>query len=187
MCWCDRDPVLTPTALDACAALGVSVLHWPRDAHVREHLAAFRQPRLLLVEPGFRPPGLLDELEDWVREPVALDDLRVRSRELHRRALEGAPASVPKIDDEGLLWVGRRWVDLTPAQAPVVGLLLEHLERVVRYEAVVATYARGGGSNHTASVRTLLTRIGARVRPVGLDLVTVRRRGVLLTQQPRVA
>jgi len=178
---------MATTALDTCTALGVSVLHWPRDANVRAHLAAFRQPRILLVDPGVGPPGLLDELEDWVRAPVDPDDLRARSQELHRRALDGAPASAPTLDDEGLLWVGRRWVDLTPAQAPVVGLLLEHLERVVRYEAVVATYQRAGGSNHRASVRTLLTRIGARVRPVGLDLVTVRRRGVLLTQHPRVA
>ena len=102
------------------------------------------------------------------------------------RALDEVPVS-PTIDDQGLLWVGRRWVDLTPAQAPVVGLLVEHLERVVAYEAVVTAYERAGGSSHAASVRTLLTRIGRRVRPVGLDLVTVRRRGVLLTQRPRVA
>jgi len=51
----------------------------------------------------------------------------------------------------------------------------------VRFDAVVAAYESGGGSGHPASVRTLLSRLGARVRSVGLDLVTVRRRGVLLT------
>ena len=78
-------------------------------------------------------------------------------------------------------------MDLTPAQTPVVTLLVEHLERVVRYESVSAAYESAGGSSHAASLRTLLTRIGARVRPVGLELVTVRRRGVLLTQRSRVA
>jgi two-component system, OmpR family, response regulator len=173
-------------ALDTCATHGVSVLSWPQDAHVRAHLAAFRQPRILLVEQGATPPVPVDELEDWVRTPTDPEDLGARSRELHRRATDVVPQA-PTIDDQGLLWVGRRWVDLTPAQAPVVSLLVENLERVVRYEAVVSTYERVGGSSHAASVRTLLTRIGHRVRPVGLDLVTVRRRGVLLTQQPRMA
>lgn len=174
------------TALDVSASPGVSVLHWPHDAHVRQHLATFRQPRILLVEPGEQPPVLLDELEDWVRSPVNPSDLRARSRELHRRALE-TEAPAPTIDDQGLLWVGSRWVDLTPAQTPVVTLLVEHLERVVRYESVSAAYESAGGSSHAASLRTLLARIGARVRPVGLELVTVRRRGVLLTQRSRVA
>ena len=171
------------SALESHPALDVSVLHWPDDAHVRDHLAAFRQPRILLVEPGASPPMPLDELEDWVRTPTDPEDLQARSRELHRRARDASP-SKPIIDDQGLLWVGRRWVDLTLSQAPVVELLVEHLERVVRYDAVVATYERAGGSSHAASVRSLLTRIGNRVRPVGLDLVTVRRRGVLLTQRP---
>ena len=172
-------PRSTPVRHSACPCSA-----GPADAHVREHLATFRQPRILLVEPGVTPPVLLDELEDWMRTPADPDDLRARSRELHRRALDAAPAS-PTIDDQGLLWVGRSWVDLTPAQAPVVALLVEHLERVVRYDAVGATYESAGGSSHAASLRTLLTRIGSRVRPVGLELVTVRRRGVLLTQRPR--
>ena len=66
-------------------------------------------------------------------------------------------------------------------------LLVEHLERVVRYEAVVAAYESAGGSSHAGVGAHAADRIGTRVRPVGLELVTVRRRGVLLTQQPRVA
>ena len=80
------------SALDACAALGVSVLHRPADAHVRDHLATFRQPRILLVEPGAQPPVLLDELEDWMRSPADPADLRARGRELQRRALDAVPA-----------------------------------------------------------------------------------------------
>jgi hypothetical protein len=171
------------SALDACTALGVSVLMWPADAHVRDHLAAFRQPRLLLVDPGASAPALLDELEDWMRTPADPVDLRARSMELQRRALAEVP-SAPTVDDQGLLWVGRSWVDLTPAQVPVVTLLVDHLDRVVRYDAVSAAYESVGGSSHVASLRTLLTRVGDRVRPVGLELITVRRRGVLLTQRP---
>jgi DNA-binding response OmpR family regulator len=174
------------TATAPRPTLGVSVLRWPEDAHLRGPLATFGQPRILLVEAGAPPPVLLDGLEDWVRAPTDPDDLLARSRELVRRAGDVAP-DPPTVDDQGLLRVGPRWVDLSPAQAPVVELLVEHLERVVRYDAIAATYERTGGSSHAASIRTLLTRIGSRVRPVGLDLVTVRRRGVLLTQRPGVA
>jgi DNA-binding response OmpR family regulator len=162
----------------------VSVLRWPADAHVRDHLARFGQPRILLVDPGAAAPALGDELEDWVRTPADPDDLSARSRELHRRAVV-TERPLPTIDEHGLLRVGGSWVALTPAQAPVASLLVDHLERVVSYEAVGAAYQRAGGSSHVVSLRTLLARIGTRVRPVGLDLLTVRRRGVLLTQQPR--
>jgi hypothetical protein len=175
---------MDPSVLEACGALGVSVLCWPADEAVRRHLAAFRQPRVLLVEPESPPPPLLDDLEDWLRTPTNPDDLRARSEELHKRALDHTRPQ-PTIDEHGLLRVGSSWVDLTPSQAPVVSLLLDHLERVVSYETVGATYAKAGGSSHVVSLRTLLARIAARVRPVGLELVTVRRRGVLLTQRPR--
>ena len=172
--------------LDACTALGVSVLYWPADEHIRRHLAAFRQPRMLLLQPDSKAPQLLDDLEDWLRAPLNPDDLRARSRELHRRSL-GHDRPQPTIDEDGLLRVGTSWVDITPAQTPVVSLLIDHLERVVSYEAVGTAYKRAGGSSHAESLRTLLTRISARVRTVGLELVTVRRRGVLLTQQSRAA
>ena len=181
--WAWHRAGMATTAALPTASIGVSVLSWPGDAQVRQHLAAFGQPRILLVDEGSDPPLLLDELEDWVRSPANPADLEARSRELCRRAVDAVPES-PTIDDHGLLWVGRRWVDLTPAQAPVVELLLEHLERVVAYDTIGAVYERAGGSNHSASLRTLLTRIGGRVRPLGLGLVTVRRRGVLLTQRP---
>jgi hypothetical protein len=181
---CDG-PQMT-SSMDVADIPQVSVLHWPIDASVREHLAAFRQPRILLVEEGASPPVPLDELEDWMRSPADPSDLRMRSRVLHERALDEA-APCPIVDEQGLLRVGRSWVDLTPSQAPVVALLVDHLDRVVGYDVVGAAYERAGGSSHSASLRTLLTRIGARVRPVGLELLTVRRRGVLLTQRPRMA
>jgi DNA-binding response OmpR family regulator len=158
----------------------VSVLTWPAEEPLRQQLAWFRLPRLLVVDPGVRPPELLDELEDWMRAPADPTDLWARSATLTRRAAE-TERRTPIIDDDDLLWVGTEWVALTGAQAPVMRLLLEHLDRVVRFDAVVAAYESGGGSGHPASVRTLLSRLGARVRSVGLDLVTVRRRGVLLT------
>ncbi|MEQ1786504.1 MAG: hypothetical protein ABL966_05580 [Acidimicrobiales bacterium] len=161
----------------------VSVLSWPHEDELRRHLAWFGLPRVLLVEPGAEPPDLLDELEDWMRTPPDPVDLRARSEAVRRRARATA-ALEPLLDDDGLLWVGTSWVALTPAQVPVARVLLLHLGKVVRYETVVAAYESTGASGHPASVRTLVTRLAARLRTVGLELVSVRRRGVLLTAGP---
>jgi len=158
----------------------VSVLRWPEEDDLRQQLAWFGLPRVLLVAPGNRPPDLLDELEDWMRTPADPVDLRARSDAVRRRA--GSPAAgAPVLDDDGLLWVGTTWVDITPAQVPVVRVLLDHLDKVVTYDTLVAAYAATGASGHPASVRTLVARLAVRLHHVGLELVSVRRRGVLLT------
>jgi hypothetical protein len=87
----------------------------------------------------------------------------------------------PVLDEDGLLRMGARWVAISDAQLPIVRLLLEHRDRVVRFEAITEAYVAGGGSGHVASVRTVLSRISIRLRRVGLELVSVRRRGVVLS------
>jgi phosphoglycolate phosphatase-like HAD superfamily hydrolase len=158
----------------------ISVLRWPEEESLRQQLAWFGLPRLLLVERGTRPPELVDEMEDWLRTPTEPEDLQARSEVLRRRA-GASSARQPVLDDDGLLWVGSAWVALTTTQVPVARLLLDNLNKVVRFEAVATSYDAAGGSRHPASVRTLLARLGGRVRTVGLDLVTIRRRGVILT------
>ena len=74
---------------------------------------------------------------------------------------------------------------VTPAQISVVRVLLEQLGRVVPTERIVEAYKAVGGSGHPVSVRTVLRRIGIRVAPLGLELVMVRRRGVMLSIHPR--
>jgi two-component system OmpR family response regulator len=147
----------------------VSLLRWPSEELLREQHAWFGVPRILVVDTGVPPPQVLDPLEDWVRDPPDPVDLRARCEVLRRRAAT-SPEHLPI-----------RWVALTASQAPVLRLLLDNLDRVVRFEAVVASYEEAGGSGHPASVRTLISRLGARARSVGLELVSVRRRGVLLT------
>jgi hypothetical protein len=168
------------------AEADVAVLRWPSEALLREQLAWFGLPRVLLLAPGVQPPEPLDGLEDWMRDPADPGDLHVRRRTLQRRATMSVHPT-PFIDDDALLWIGPSWVPITTAQAPVLRLLLDHLERVVRFDAVVATCEAHGASGHPSSVRTLLGRLGQRIRPVGLEIVTVRRRGVLLTIGSRPA
>ena len=171
---------MQPTDDMTTIAADVSVLCWPDEDQLRHQLAWFGLPRVLLVDPGDRPPDLLDELEDWMRTPADPIDLRARTDAVRRRA-RACGSLTPVLDDDGLLWVGTSWVALTPAQAPVVRVLLAHLDKVVRYDHVVAAYESTGASGHPASVRTLVARLTTRLRTVGLELVSVRRRGVLLT------
>jgi hypothetical protein len=161
------------------AGVAVSLLAWPAEDDLRRHLATVGQPRLLLVEPDAAPPEPLDLLEDWVRSSSDPADVEARAKALLGRTRSARPVE-PVLDDDGLLHVGAAWVVIPPTQVPLVALLLEHLGRVVRSEALAGACVAGGGSGHPAAVRTLVARLAARVRPLGLDLVTVRQRGVLL-------
>ena len=130
------------------------------------------------------PPGRprltrLDPAEDWLRWPAGHDEVLLRAHHLSQRvpAAERPPLV---LDAEGMLRRGERWAAISEAQLPVVELLVASLGRVVRFEAIVEAYASRGGSTHPASVRTVLSRIDARLRPLGLGLTSVRRRGVVL-------
>ena len=57
----------------------VALLHWPRDAAARAHLAAAMLPRLLLVPAGEEPPQPGDEMEDWIRLPADERDVAARA------------------------------------------------------------------------------------------------------------
>lgn len=157
----------------------VALVRWPEEDSLRRGLAALGRPRLLLVDEGVHPPEPLDHLEDWLRWPPDPSDLMVRVLNLRRR---GAPASaVPLVlDGDGLLRRGDQWVAVSEGQLPILRLLLDNLDRVVRIETIAEVYANGGGSQNHASVRTMLSRLGERVRPLGLELVSIRRRGLVL-------
>lgn len=157
----------------------VSIVEWPAADERRRHLARLGRPRLLLVSLGVQPPTPLDNLEDWIRSPADPIDLVTRVEHLaHRAAEAGLP--VPILDHDGILRVGEAWVAITESQLPVVQVLVENRDRVVRLEVLVEAYVAGGGSDHPASVRTLLSRLAIRFGRLDLELVTVRRRGMLL-------
>lgn len=87
---------------------------------------------------------------------------------------------LPRLDEDGLLRVGDQWVAIPDAQLPVVTLLVDRYGRVVRKEAVRVAYVEAGNSGHEASIRSLLARVAHRVARLGLQLHTVRGRGVML-------
>ena len=74
----------------------VAVLRWPSEALLREQLAWFGLPRVLLLAPGVQPPEPLDGLEDWMRDPADPGDLHVRRRTLQRRATVSGRSRKPE-------------------------------------------------------------------------------------------
>jgi DNA-binding response OmpR family regulator len=163
------------TALDSC----VPLLRWPEEEAARRRLAAVGAPRLLLVGADAEPPDVVDELEDWLREPLNPGDVEARRRTLHRRRARRVELQ-PEIDADGLLRFGDRWVALPESQLPVVRLLLHNANQVVRTEDLVHAYVQGGGSGTESSIKALVSRLAPRLRDVGLRLHTVRRRGLIL-------
>ena len=159
------------------------VVPWPDHDDTRRLLMSLGIPRLLVVAPGEQPPPSPDGLEDWVFEPADPADVAARAAVLRERA-RAAGRDVPHLDEDGLLRRGDRWVAIPPQQTPIVALLLDHFDHVVRTEAIAEAYARAGGSTNPQSLRTLLARLAKRVRPLELELHTVRRRGVLLSLAP---
>ena len=88
--------------------------------------------------------------------------------------------SVPLLDEDGLLHVGDRWVAIPDAQLAVIELLVDRYGRLVRKEALTAAYVGAGNSGREESIRSLMNRISRRVSQLGLQLHTVRGRGVVL-------
>jgi hypothetical protein len=92
-----------------------------------------------------------------------------------------AAPPAPRLDEDGLLRVGRDWVAIPDAQLPVVALLVDRYNRLVRTDDLTAAYVSGGHSGSEESIRSLLSRLGKRISCLGLRLRTVRGRGVVLT------
>jgi two-component system, OmpR family, response regulator len=164
------------------ASTDLPILRWPEQDSLRRQLAESEIPRLLVVAEGHPPPDRWDELEDWIREPVALDELDARKASIRARASRWRRR--PRLDDDGLLWVGDAWVGVSPGQAPMVRLLVDRVGQVVRYEEMTEACESAGTSGHIAAIKAHLTRLERRLAPLGLRLRSVRSRGVLLEPCP---
>jgi hypothetical protein len=161
----------------------VPLLDWPAQEEQRRLLARAGCPRLLVVADGHPPPEEWDILEDWVRAPVDVSEVMARQATLRSR-LPADPA--PRVDEQGLLWLGGRWVPIPPSQVAVVEQLVGHVGRLVSADVLREAYVTTGGSPDPAALKAVMGRVGRRVRLVGLQLHNVHGRGYLL-EVPRVA
>lgn len=162
----------------------VRLVHWPTQACELDAAAAADIPRLLLVEPDVPPPEVTDELEDWIRLPADPIDMQARITNLRDAARRRG--SRPRLDEDGILRRDDRWVALRPADAVLLGALLERAGRVVRTEALTAR-AWPQGPPSKMAVHDRLRRLTAEIAPLGLRMHRVRATGYLLeVSAPRV-
>lgn len=156
----------------------VAVVRWPTEAVMRTQLARDCRPRVLLVAADAKSPSPVDDLEDWLREPVDAVELLARTDALRRRA--AARSNRPWLDEHGLLHFDGQWVAISDAQLPMVRLLVDRYGQLVRNDELADAYIAGGGTQNQSSIRTAVTRVRVRVAGVGLSLRSAHRRGVVL-------
>ena len=155
----------------------VALVRWPDERQRLESLRAHGEPRLVVVEDG-QPPDGDDCLEDWLRAPVDVDELRVRVDTLRSRARR--VEQPPTVDDDGVLRYGGRLTTLPPVQRQLANALLERRGTVVSRETLARTVWPDGQPRHRNVLDVHIVRLRRLLGPVGLDVKTVRRRGYLL-------
>lgn len=158
----------------------IVALRWPAEAGEARRLSALGVPRLLLVQPGAEPPPSADGLEVWVRFPPDGGQLEEQLRELADRAVH--TDHTVRLDDFGRLFVGHRWIALSEIQVRVVTVLLADFGQVVTEQRLL----RAGWADQrssSANLRVLIYRLRSRLQEVGLELQTVRGRGLVLQRR----
>jgi hypothetical protein len=136
----------------------VPVIPWPSASAARHALALARRPRLLAVGEGAPPPEGVDELEDWVRVPVEIDEIRLRQRTLLERWRE--ERAEVWLDEHGLVRHGERWVALSGNQALAAAPLVANIGRVVhRADVWRACGAARSDSSFTGILQRLRTKL----------------------------
>lgn len=161
----------------------VTLVRWPEQQAVRASLRAEGRARMLLLNPSTPAPDPEDDLEDWVRIPVAEADLRARVRWLAHRVAHDRPAAEPVkgplLDEDGLFRVGEDWVALPPVEHRLAKALLDRLGAVVTRDALAtAGWPDGAPGRNALDVHVL--RLRRRLAPLRLTIHTVRSRGYLL-------
>ena len=160
-------------------AISTVVLRWPAERARAEQLATEGAPRLFLVGAGGDPPRCLDPLSDWVRMPVDSHDLGVRLEVLLERARRTSRLQRPELDGNGRLLCNGQWVPLSRTEELVASVLVRHCNEVVSDQQLIRAVWPAEGAAHTA-LRVQLVRLRRRIKPLGLEIHTVRGRGYVL-------
>ena len=169
-----------PFEFDRTVSSDVRLVRWPEEATFRDKLAALGLPRILVLDEQEPPPATWDEIEDWVRVPVAKSELELRAVTVARRA---DAIERPWLDEDGSLWFRDRWIVVPRGQGPVVEALARNFGRVVRDDEISAVFAGSENSTHAEAVKTSMRRIADLLRPLGLVLKRVRGSGYLLERK----
>ena len=168
-----RSVVTTPTK-----PWSVAVLEWPEQAEEAESLAAHGALRLLLVKPGEAPPVDWDLSSDWLRRPAEPRDVLARVETLQRRSeRESGPAEH-----------GSGWAALARAEVGGAGAGRGSVDGGVDGERSASRAPIGARERRLArrepggaTLDVRLQRLRTRIKPMGLEIASIRQRGYVLT------
>lgn len=150
------------------------MVHWPAEAERLEQLREAGAPRIVIVDEG-PPPVIPDVLEDWLRAPIAEEDLLVRTAVLRARQDERAITL-----EDGVLHCDGALVVLPPIQARLAEILLERLDTVVGRDALVRKCWPDQAPEDRNVLDVHIAKLRRHLAGTGLDVRTVHRRGYLL-------
>jgi Transcriptional regulatory protein, C terminal len=154
------------------------LLQWPDQRAERPAMVAARQPCIWLVESGKAPPGSWALWEDWVRLPADEQEMaaRVAAVELRSRAL---PSSA-YIDEFDVLRNRASWVALSPLEARLMRVLLDHERAVVRRKHLIEVAWPGADRTGANDLNTPIKVLRRKVDSVGIAIHTIAGRGYLV-------
>jgi hypothetical protein len=154
----------------------VELLRWPEDAARRDELAAMGVPRLLLLRDDVLPPTLADD-EDWMFVPADERDLWARLQRLARRS--AARDRLPALSDGVVLHHAGRTVILSEGEGALLRPLIDHFGSLVTWDDLRhALWPDDPDPDRRVTSR--VSRLRGRLAPVGLEIHSVRTRGVVL-------
>jgi two-component system, OmpR family, response regulator len=148
----------------------VVVVRWPEQRADAERLARLDQPHLLLVEPGVPPPQLESCLADWIRLPA--DDVDVRARLSALAARSTQHPKVPLLDEFGEFAYGGQRVFLSPTDHRLAELLVSSFDRGVPDQLLLDRIREG--EEDPSKIRVYVSRLRRRIRPLGLEITSIR-------------
>jgi DNA-binding response OmpR family regulator len=120
-------------------------------------------------------------LEDWIRLPADDGDVAARLHALEVRALRHH--ATPETDARGRLTFDGEWVALSPIEERLVQALASRFGSVVSRDELLAAGWPDDGTPTDAALRVHLTRLRKEIKPLGLEIATVRGFGHVLQER----
>jgi two-component system OmpR family response regulator len=158
----------------------VAVELWPPEEPEPPGSVRYRRrPLLVLVQPGAEPPAIDDELAMAVALPGDADELIARARTLAARA-RTAGTVLTYVDEDDVLRTGSRLVVLSPIEARMMRILLEHPGRVVSRERLNQEIWPERPRHDFRTLNGRLRLLRRHIADLPLRIHSVRRRGLIL-------
>jgi hypothetical protein len=165
--------------MERLAHLGVELIAWPQQKALRSALARAGVPRLLVVDPGEQPPNPLGLGEDWA--PSAADEAELIAKAENLLVRMATYASVaPTIGEDRVLRRAGASVALSPSEAKIVALLLDHAGHVVGRSELEQLLWPGGMVPGQRSLDYVVQRLRRRIADLNICINTSRGRGFVI-------